>query len=144
MPTTLKLAPEQVLEISALDHNNKYKNGQRAKDNKTFSRYKFEGIVFSVPTDNPFVEAFEKGEVKFVKLIQSTREKKSVDNDGEEVITTVGSFEFDSFISRAQFNNLQADRVLDAGVEFKIKRYEHLATAPVPVTADTLAELENA
>jgi len=141
---TIKLSPEQVLEISAIDHNNKYKNGQRAKDNKTFSRYKFEGIVFSVPTDNPFVVAFEKGEVKFVKLIQSTREKKSVDNEGEEVISTVDSFEFDSFISRAQYNNLQSDRVLDAGVEFKIARYQHLATAPVAITADTLAELENA
>jgi hypothetical protein len=141
---TIKLSPEQVLEISAIDHNNPYKNGQRAKDKKTFSRYKFEGTVFSVPSDNPFVQAFEKGEVKFVKLIQSTREKKGIDNEGEEIITTVDSFEFDSFISRAQFNNLQADRVLDAGVEFKIARYQHLATAPVVVTAETLAELENA
>lgn len=139
---TIKLSPEQVLEISVIDHNNAYKNGQRAKDKKTFSRFKFDSVVFSVPTDNPFVQAFIEGQVKTVKLNEGEREVSSVNDEGVETKSTVKSLEFDSFISRAQYNALQADRVLDAGVEYKIARYAHLATAPV--TADLLAELENA
>ena len=142
MAQPIKLTGEQVLEISAIDHNNAYKNGQRAKDKKTFSRFKYESTVFSVPSDNPFVQAFIAGEVKSVKLIPGERDVTVVDDAGVESTNTVKSLEFDSFISRAQYNALQQDRVLDAGVEFKIARYVHLATAPV--TADLLAELENA
>ena len=139
---TIKLSPEQVLEISVIDHNNAYKNGQRAKDKKTFSRFKFDGVVFSVPTDNPFVQAFIDGGVKTVKLIEGEREVKSVDDSGVEKLDLVKSLEFDSFVSRAQYNALQQDRVVDAGVEYKIARYAHLATAPV--TKELLSELETA
>ena len=142
MPTPLKLTGEQLFEVSIVSENNPYKNGQRAKDKKTFSQFKFENTVFTVPTDNPFCKAFANGEVKSIKLIDGTREKVIVDAEGNEETVTVRQLEFDSFVSRAQYNSLQQDRVLDAGVEFKIKRYEHLATAPM--TNDLLAELENA
>ena len=142
MPTPLKLTGEQLFEVSIVSENNPYKNGQRAKDKKTFSQFKFENTVFTVPTDNPFCKAFADGEVKSIKLIDGTREKVIVDAEGNEETVTVRQLEFDSFVSRAQYNSLQQDRVLDAGVEFKIKRYEHLATAPM--TNDLLAELENA
>jgi hypothetical protein len=142
MATTIKLAGEQLFEVSVVSENNPYKNGQRAKDKKTFSQFKFEGTVFTVPTDSPFCTAFANGEVKSIKLLDGTREKVGVDDAGDEVVTTVRQLEFDSFVSRAQYNSLQQDRVLDAGVEYKIKRYEHLATAPI--TADLLNELENA
>ena len=142
MPTPLKLTGEQLFEVSIVSENNPYKNGQRAKDKKTFSQFKFENTVFTVPTDNPFCKAFADGEVKSIKLIDGTREKVIVDAEGNEENVTVRQLEFDSFVSRAQYNSLQQDRVLDAGVEFKIKRYEHLATAPM--TNDLLAELENA
>lgn len=142
MPTPLKLTGEQLFEVSIVSENNPYKNGQRAKDKKTFSQFKFENTVFTVPTDNPFCKAFANGEVKSIKLIDGTREKVIVDGEGNEETVTVRQLEFDSFVSRAQYNSLQQDRVLDAGVEFKIKRYEHLATAPM--TNDLLAELENA
>jgi hypothetical protein len=142
MAQPIKLSGEQLFEISAISHNNPYKNGQRAKDKKTFSQFKFESTVFTVPTDNPFIKAFDSGDVKSIKLMDGTRDLTSVDEAGNEIVTQVRQLEFDSFVSRAQYNALQQDRVLDAGVEFKIKRYEHLATAPI--TAELLSELENA
>ena len=142
MPTPIKLTGEQLFEISILSENNPYKNGQRAKDKKTYSQFKYESTVFTVPSDNPFCVAFNTGDVKSVKLMEGTRDVTTQDDNGNDVITTVRQLEFDSFVSRAQYNNLQADRVLDAGVEFKIARFQHLATAPV--TKELLAELENA
>ena len=142
MAQPIKLSGEQLFEISAISHNNPYKNGQRAKDKKTFSQFKFESTVFTVPTDNPFIKAFDAGDVKSIKLMDGMRDVSNIDDQGNETITQVRQLEFDSFVSRAQYNALQQDRVLDAGVEFKIKRYEHLATAPI--TAELLTELENA
>ena len=142
MAQPIKLSGEQLFEISILSENNPYKNGQRAKDKKTYSQFKFESTVFTVPTDNPFIKAFDAGDVKSIKLMDGMRDVSNIDDQGNETITQVRQLEFDSFVSRAQYNALQQDRVLDAGVEFKIKRYEHLATAPI--TAELLAELENA
>ena len=142
MPTPLKLTGEQLCEVSVISENNLYKNGQRAKDKKTFSQFKFENTVFTVPTDNPFCKAFADGEVKSIKLMDGTREKITVDAEGNEETVTVRQLEFDSFVSRAQYNNLQQDRMLDAKVDATIARYQHLATAPM--TNDLLAELENA
>jgi len=142
MPTPIKLTGEQLCEVSIVSENNPYKNGQRAKDKKTYSQFKFESTVFTVPTDNPFCTAFANGEVKSIKLMDGTRDVTTQDDNGDDVITTVRQLEFDSFVSRAQYNNLQQDRVLDASVEFKIARFQHLATAPV--TKELLAELESA
>lgn len=142
MANVIKLTGEQLFEVSIVSEGNAYKNGQRAKDGKTFSQFKYEGTVFTVPTDNPFCKAFATGDVKSIKLLDGTREKVVVDAEGNEETVTVRQLEFDSFVSRAQYNSLQQDRVLDAGVEFKIKRYQHLATAPI--TSDLLNELENA
>ena len=142
MPTPIKLTGEQLCEVSVISENNPYKNGQRAKDKKTYSQFKYETTVFTVPTDNPFCKAFTDGEVKSIKLMDGTREITTQDDNGDDVVTTVRQLEFDSFVSRAQYNNLQQDRMLDAKVDATIARYQHLATATV--TADLLAELENA
>ena len=142
MPTPIKLTGEQLCEVSVISENNPYKNGQRAKDKKTYSQFKYETTVFTVPTDNPFCKAFTDGEVKSIKLMDGTREITTQDDNGDDVVTTVRQLEFDSFVSRAQYNNLQQDRMLDAKVDATIARFQHLATAPI--TNDLLAELENA
>jgi hypothetical protein len=121
---TIKLIDEQVDEISVIDSNNKYKNGQRAKDNKTFSRYRYNGVVFTVDTDNPFVEAFTAGNIDSVKLIEGTREAVSVDTEGNETINNVPTLQFDSFVSFAQTERRAEHKA-------KIKRYEVIASAPV-------------
>ena len=121
---TIKLIDEQVDEISVIDSNNKYKNGQRAKDNKTFSRYRYNGVVFTVDTDNPFVQAFTAGNIDSVKLIEGTREAVSVDTEGNETINNVPTLQFDSFVSFAQTERRAEHKA-------KIKRYEVIASAPV-------------
>ena len=121
---TIKLIDEQVDEISVIDSNNKYKNGQRAKDNKTFSRYRYNGVVFTVDTDNPFVEAFTAGNIDSVKLIEGTREAVSVDTEGNETINNVPTLQFDSFVSFQQTERRAEHKA-------KIKRYEVIASAPV-------------
>ena len=121
---TIKLIDEQVDEISVIDSNNKYKNGQRAKDNKTFSRYRYNGVVFTVDTDNPFVQAFTAGNIDSVKLIEGTREAVSVDTEGNETVNNVPTLQFDSFVSFAQTERRAEHKA-------KIKRYEVIASAPV-------------
>lgn len=121
---TIKLIDEQVDEISMIDSNNKYKNGQRAKDGKTFSRYRYNGIVFTVDTDNPFVQAFVEGNIDSVKLIEGTREAITVDSEGNELVNTVPTLQFDSFVSFQQTERRAEHKA-------KIKRYEVIASAPV-------------
>lgn len=129
---TIKLIDEQVDEISVIDSNNKYKNGQKAKDGKTFSRYRYEGVIFTVDNDSPFVQAFAEGKIDSVKLTEGTREKISVDSEGNEQTDTVKTLAFDSFVSFAQTLNR-------AEHKSKIARFKHLETAPV--SADLLNEL---
>ena len=121
---TIKLIDEQVDEISVIDSNNKYKNGQRAKDGKTFSRFRYNGVVFTVDSDNPFVQAFNDGNVDSVKLIEGTREVVTVDSNGEEQTATVPTLTFDSFVSFQQTERRAEHKA-------KIKRYEVIASAPV-------------
>lgn len=129
---TIKLIDEQVDEISVIDSNNKYKNGQRAKDGKTFSRFRYNGIVFTVDSDNPFVQAFAEGNVDSVKLIEGTRDVVSIDENGVEQTTPVSTLQFDSFVSFAQTERRAEHKA-------KIKRYEVIASAPV--SSDLLNEL---
>jgi hypothetical protein len=124
MATTIKLMDEQVDEISVIDSNNKYKNGQRAKDGKTFSRYRYNGVVFTVDTDNPFVQAFAEGNVDSVKLIEGTRDVITVDSNGDEQTSTVNTLTFDSFVSFQQTERRAEHKA-------KIKRYNVIASAPV-------------
>jgi len=142
MANVIKLSAEQVVEISVIDHKNPYKNGQRAKDGKTFSRFRYEGVVFTVDSDNPFIQAFESGNVKHVKLMEGERDTIVIDAEGNETTQTVRTLTFDSMVTRAQWRALQNDKVEDAEVDYKIKRFEHLASAPV--TTDLLNELQNA
>ena len=121
---TIKLIDEQVDEISVIDSNNKYKNGQRAKDGKTFSRYRYDGKVFTVDNDSPFNKAFADGNVDSVKLVPGEREAVTVDSEGNEQTTVVPTLTFDSFVSFAQTERRAEHKA-------KIKRYEVIASAPV-------------
>ena len=135
MATTIKLMDEQVEEVSMIDSNNKYKNGQKAKDGKTFSRFRYNQTVFTVDNDSPFVADFSAGNVSSVKLIEGTREVVSVDSEGNEQTTIVPTLTFDSHVSFKQTERRAEHKA-------KIARYAHLATAPV--TSDLLNELANA
>jgi hypothetical protein len=132
---TIKLIDEQVDEITLINSKNEYKTGQRAKDKKTFSRFRYNGVVFTVDNDSPFIAAFNSSNVGNVKLIESTREVVTIDANGTEETTTVPTLTFDSFGSYAQELNR-------AEHKYKLARFTHLATAPV--TMELLNELEKA
>jgi hypothetical protein len=143
MAKVTKLVGEQVLEISLLENNLAYKEGtKRATAGKTFARFKYNGIAFSVPSDNPFVADFISGQVKSVKLMESTRDAETVDANGVTTTKEVDDIDFDSYISRAQWNALRQDAVDDAKIDFQINRFKQLET--VPVTEDLLSQLATA
>jgi hypothetical protein len=142
MATPIKLQGAETFEISVIEHNLPYTKGERAKAGKTYSRFKFEGTAFAVPSDNPFVADFIAGNVKSVKLMDTEREVEQADADGVVTMSKVRSIDLDSYISKAQWNSLQDDSVKDAEVAYKIGRYKALETAPV--TEDLLAQLQNA
>ena len=124
MATPIKLVDEQVDEISVIDHNKPYKRGDRAKEGKTFSRFRYDGIVFTVDSENPFIEAYSNGTIASVKLIPTKVERKLTDADGNETTETVDGLTFDSFVTMAQ----QLNR---AKHNYSINRFKSLETAPV-------------
>jgi len=129
---TIKLIDEQCDEVSVISHNKPYKNGQRAKDKKTFSQFKYNNVVFTVDSENPFISAFAEGKIDSIKLTEGTRESVTVDANGEEQTAIVPTLTFDSYISFAQTLNR-------AEHKSKIARFKHLEATPV--SADLLSEL---
>ena len=143
MATPIKLQGAQVLEISPIEHNLPFAaNTNKGKAGKTYSRFRYDGILFTVDTDNPFVADFIAGNVKTAKLMDTEREVDTTDADGVVTKESIRSIDFDSYISRAQWKALQQDDVDDAKVAFQIGRLKQLETAPV--TEDLLAQLQNA
>ena len=139
---TIKLSPQDVLEISVIDHGNLYKKGKRKEDGKTYSRYRYDGKVFSVDSANPFIEDFAAGKVRSVKLITEKITKTLVDDTtGEEIEEIVDAYSFDSYVSRAAYNSMLEDSVHEAKIESKIAVYKKLETADL--SAELLKELEN-
>jgi hypothetical protein len=136
MAQPIRLEGKDILEVINIDKNKPYKAGTK-KEGEFYSRYRYEGIVFTVDEKNPFVADFAKGNIKSIKLLDDTRQV-SVDDKG--VVTSTRKIDLDSYLSREQHKGFQEDRMLEAQVEAKIKRYETIAT--MPITSDMLAELE--
>jgi len=101
----LKLSGEQVDEITLIDSNLPYKTGQRKERGETYNRYRFNGIVFTVNTTNPFVEQHANGTVDSVKLLEGQREVDALDDQGNEVKQVVNTLTFDSSTNYAQAEN---------------------------------------
>jgi hypothetical protein len=102
-----------------------YKNGQRAKDKKTYNQYRYNGTVFNVESDNKFCQLFDSEELYSVEFITGQREVKEVDSEGAEITRTVDTLEFDNCQSVNQAEKL-------AGSEVRIKKiYKSLEAAPV-------------
>jgi hypothetical protein len=143
MAKPIKLEGATVLEISAIEHNLPYKpDTAKGKAGKTYSRFRYDGILFTVDSDNPFVNDFVKGQVKSAKVMDTMRDVDKTDADGVVTTSEVRSIEFDSYISRAQWNALRQDDVDDAKIDFQINRFKKLETAPI--TDDMLSELATA
>jgi len=102
MTEITKLIGEQVDEISLLGSGFPYKTGKRSENKETYSRLRYNGIVFNVPDNSPFIKAFNEGKVASVKLLNTTRTAIVTDDQGVETEKEVAGFEFDSFISMEQ------------------------------------------
>ena len=90
------LINDQVDEIVLLSSNTPYKNGERAKNKETYSSFRYEGIVFTVPDSSPFVKDFIDEKVLNIKLRDYKRTKKIKLSDGTESEEQVRAIEFDS------------------------------------------------
>jgi len=131
---TIKLENDQIDEVVLVGHNKSYRAGTKpALEGKTFSSFRYDGVVFTIQSDNPFIEQYTNGTVASIKLIQSKRDKEVVDAEGVVTIVPTDSLEFDSFTSFKQ----QLNR---AEHSFKLNRYKTLASQPV--SEDMLAALQ--
>lgn len=140
MAKPIKLSGAEIFEITAIEHKLPYKpETPKGKAGKTYSRFRYDGIIFTADSDNPFVADFIAGNVKTAKLMDTMRDVTETDADGKVTTSSVRSIDFDSYISRAQWNALRQDDVTDAKIEFQINRLKQLETAPV--TEDLLNEL---
>jgi len=73
---------------------------------KTYSRFRYAGIVFIVPDHDDFVADFKAGKVKELSLIEGTRDIESEDDAGVKSTTTVKTLAFDAHISIAQYKGV--------------------------------------
>lgn len=140
--TPIVLENKDIYSVAFVEKGLKYKKGQRNKDGKTFTRYSRNGIAFSIPDEHPFNADFASGKVESITLIPGTADIERVDSEGNKSTVTVDTLNFASYINTEQMSAVQNRMLQNAKVNSMIKRYEHLATAPV--TADLLNELENA
>ena len=136
----IKLQDESVYEVAFVQTGLKYKNGQRSKDGKTFTRYQRNNVAFSVPDEHPFNEDFKNGNVKSITLIPGTAMLDRVDSDGNVTTAEVATLNFSTYIDKAQWDSLRDERLKDARTNAQIKRYETLAT--MDVSDELLAKLE--
>lgn len=105
MTDILKLDVLQAQEISLIDSGNAYSSGKRKGENKTFSRFRYNGTVFTVPDDSPFIAAFNEGTVASVKLVTGKRTVSVTNADGETEDVERDTLQFDSFTSMKQVKN---------------------------------------
>jgi hypothetical protein len=96
------LLGESCDEIVLISENNPYKNGQRAKDKKSFNLYRYEGLAFTVESTNHFCNDYANGKLASVKLIETTREVEVTDDEGVVTKQQVPALEFDCHKSKTQ------------------------------------------
>jgi hypothetical protein len=133
MNTTIQLEGAQVGKITLLKKDLPYKNGQRAKDKKTYNQYRYNGIVFNVESTSKFCSLFDAEDLYSVEFIDGMRDVEMIDSEGNTTTKSVRTLEFDNCQSVNQAEKL-------ANSEVKIKGiYKTLDAAPV--TESLLASL---
>ena len=111
MANIITLEDMQIFEIAHIRSNQPYSDKTKMKG-KFFDTFRYDGIVFTVPSDNRFVQDFIEGNVKSVKLMKGERTKKVTNEDGTESDTIVPQLTFDTHVSLDQekrFANHRAD-----------------------------------
>ena len=131
----ITLEEEQCDDISFIEANKSYTKGKRAEAGKTFNVYRYNGVAFTVLSDNPFVKDQENGTLFRVKLIVGEREKVVIDDEGVESTISVKSYEFDTSTSTVQKLNRE---------KFKSNIAVLRKLDQQPVTDELLKALQNA
>lgn len=140
---SIKLQGQNVYEVAFKSSGNAYKAGTpQAVAGETFSRYTYNGAMFTIADSNPFNTDYKAGNVKSIKLNPKTYTVTVKDAEGKETQETREGYEFDTHINKAQWKSLQDDKVADAEVDYKVSRFKQLETAPL--TDDIIAQLQNA
>lgn len=89
---TLRLGETE--EITLIEANLPFRNGRRAQDKKTYSQYRYNGVVFTVPDGNDFLEAVRASDLQWVKLLRKEEMK-----DGKPITR----YEFDSHKAQSSY-----------------------------------------
>jgi hypothetical protein len=121
-------------KIICLSNNNAYGRGKRQEQGKTYSQFRLGNIVFTVADDSPFVADHKNGNLEEVSLNKTLIDKKTIDEEGNEIIEKVPGLEFDYHFTKMQ-------ELSDAKHNAQMKAFATLASAPV--TDDFLAQLLN-
>lgn len=93
----IRLEGDACYEITLRAADQKYKESTKLAG-KTYSRFSFNGIIFNVNDSMGFREALAQQDLSTVKLVETTWERKTLGDDGKEIVTQEKGYEFDSFL----------------------------------------------
>lgn len=129
----MEIKGRDVLKISQVQTGKKYKDGTKpAQEGKTFNLYQYNGIVFSVPSDNEFVSWRASGSLYSANFNESTRE---VTDPTTGVVVTVPTLQLVGCTNVAQE---RAMATIEADLNFIHTQYN-----PAKVDETLLASLQS-
>ena len=111
MTKSIELIGAQVFKIKHIESGLSYGADTKLKG-KTYSRFRYQGVIFTVPDTDTFVQDFLKGRVHSVELLDGTRTIK--DEKGQDVPTR--DIQFDSHISSAQMIGVETTQAILTGL----------------------------
>lgn len=133
MKNSIELVGKEIFRIKDLGSGYAYKSDTKMAG-KTYSRFRYNGVVFIVDDNDPFVKDFRNGNVHTIWLTSGTRE--TIDAEGNTI--EVPEYQFESHISNAQIIGLtKTNAVLDAITKGSFK-------PEIEISEDALKELEGA
>ncbi len=140
---------EDCSRIICISSDNAYKTGKRGTEKKTYSLYRINNTVFTVPNDSPFVADQKEGILTKVELNKTIVDKKDIDDNGNETIKQIEGLEFDYHLTNKQTNSFKDQSLIDEEFEMKLahiafKREAFKTLSSQPVTDAFLAQLLNA
>ena len=124
----VRLTEEQCLEITLRATSLPYKKGSKVPEGSTYSRYSYNGIIFNVNDALGFKEALAAQDLASVKLLETTWDRKVVNDDGDEIITKEKGFEFDSFVTQTAAFAKELRRAKHDAAIITIKRVAEAAS----------------
>jgi hypothetical protein len=112
--TEIVLNGAECYKISLLDTGNPYSSGKRKEAGKTFSRFSYNGVVFTVEDSLGFHTSVQKRDLQQVTLINSSYERTVVDANNVETKVPVKSLQFGSFLPKSVVRREELEDALHA------------------------------